>query len=184
MKDNKNVRFIRVRGRIVPIRSKKTTKGRDGAASLLAGAGFLGASFVAGKKVISADKMHERAMDFAMDEPFSRLDKKFTEPSSQMFAARKKLKNAGRMKKFSRIIGATFIGLGAERLSEKAGLSDGLGSQFASELVGVSAGVGAESLFRKGAGVKFKDQLKSTGIKVPDAIKRFGRRILKKKFKL
>lgn len=163
--NNKPVRFIRKRGRIIPIFSKKKKRDlKEGALTLSSGvaisASGAAASGFAAKKFFSIKNKREIVLANAMATLSPRL--KFssdgiksvgrtrlpTIPTLKAFGVtNRQVKRMGKFAKisrgtfkFSRIGSAALVGLGTEKLLSASGFNEsGLGSEIGSESVGVAA---------------------------------------------
>ena len=142
-----DIKFIRRNGRIIPIKQKK----KEAAGLVGAGIGFSAVSgYISGNVLKKAEKISQMSFDFGMDAPFSKLPKGVKSAAEGMNKASIRLKIAKVGLKSSRVIGATLIGLGTQKLSESYGIDNSPIGEFSSEATGVIAAGLANSFFRKG----------------------------------
>ena len=191
------IRFVRIRGRVVPIRSKKQKLDVQQGAALLGGGLVLTAagSLEAGRSVKKADAIGEQVINFFKEKKGSKLPKGIKSVEEGLFKSRIKFEKANFRFKGIKLAGAAGIGLGISKLIKASGIEEGLGTEFLAETAGFGSGFAAESFFRKGIGEGFKTQFKKRkkkGFRIPKAfirkkegvIKRLAVKLLKKKFKL
>jgi hypothetical protein len=116
--EKKNVRFVRINGRVIPIRMTKDQK--DGAKIAATGLG-LGAAggYVAGLKLRKAENISQQTFNFMEDKPFSKLPKGSIDIHDGLLKARTKLKFAKKFAYSSRILASTIAFAGIHKMMKK-----------------------------------------------------------------
>jgi len=145
-----DVKFVRIRGRIVPIRKKDNAKEGTallGASALIAGAG----GYISGAKTRRAERAHQMAFDFGMNNPDTPSNIQKTLAGFK--AARKRLHTAKRFSMASRFIAT---GIGTVAISKLLSKEDDSGLKEAGNIA-VAAGV--SEVASRGIYLGFKKRL-------------------------
>jgi hypothetical protein len=163
-----DVKFVRIRGRIVPIRKKQADGIKAiGAASVIAGGG----GYIAGRLLRKADRAHQLAFDFGMKNP---------DTMDNMIKTLKGLNSAHRVKQVAKgiSIASRFAatGLGAVGLHSLLRNEKDSATKDAAKLAGAA---GVSELASRGLYAGFKKKIPFS-MKVSPKLKTAGLDLLKK----
>lgn len=152
--DRNEVKFVRIKGRVVPIRQKKHEKERKQGAALLglglATSGIGG--YIAGKNLRKADKYSQMTFDFMEERRGAKLPKGVKDIFDGFKKSRKKLNMASKISKGSRLVGTGLTFVGIERLLRNEKDS---GTKEAAKIFGAAVAADmANRSFLKGARIK------------------------------
>jgi hypothetical protein len=199
--ENQKVKFVRIKGRVVPIKvkgsfnPKKQKKPKPMAKETkfaLQSAGFtiagLGASIASGRKSTSlfkrADKIHQMSFDFAMDKNFSRLPKGIKSSSEGMIKAGKMIKRSKQLRSLGQIAGGAMLSQGVQRALRSQGI------EIDNPVIDVGAEAGsqlASHLIARESRKAFGSAKKKFSVKMPSGLskvaKDIGTRFIKKQLR-
>lgn len=182
MAKNNDIKFVRINGRIVPIKKKKE-KFLDKSstqAGIFIGSGSAAAALggiYSGKKFKQAEKFSQMSFDFAKEKKGSFLPKGVKDISSGFAKARDKALLSKRFRIYSGIVGSSLISLGFNKGFEALGYEERtLKQEAAREAGAVVATAAVMRGFEKGSGQKFG--IKSS-FKIPESAKKVSKSILK-----
>jgi len=200
--EKKPTGFIRKRGRIIPIFSKKEKKlYREGSLSAAGGGlAILGGSYLTGKQAKYAK--HFKAKGQVITQNVAALLSDPNQLRMQFFAKPMKIlafkrqgqefkkalvlaKGAGTALRGTNLIGAAAVGLGVEKLLEASGIeAKGYIPELTSETVGVGSAVATEYTSRILTqkfmnGTSIRQQVKQSGI-----LKKAARALIKRKLRI